>query len=57
MTKSELNYLKRLQTLNLLPLTVRRDIKVIKLINRIIMKDSIPQNWLNVFSFSKTKCN
>jgi hypothetical protein len=36
-----LNYLNRL-SLNLILLTVRRDKKVIKLINRIKMKDPIP---------------
>jgi hypothetical protein len=53
--KSDLNYLNRLEFLKLLPLTVRRDIKVVKLINRIILNDCILQNWLDIFCFSKTK--
>ncbi len=54
-SKWDLNYLNRLEFLQLSPLTVRRDIKVLKLINRIVLNDCIPQNWLNIFSFSKTK--
>ncbi len=55
MGKSDSNYLNRQEFLKLLSLTVRRDIKVVKLINRITLNDFIPQNWLNIFCFSKTK--
>src|SRR5579862_8323970 len=55
MAKCHSNYLNRIEFLKLLPLSVRRGIKVVKLNNRIILNDCIPQNRLNIFSFSKTK--
>ena len=55
MESNDYNYLDRLKCLNLVSLSVRRDVKVIKLINRIIINDNTPLNWSNILEFKRTE--
>ncbi len=51
------SYSDRLKTLSILPIQVRRELKVLKLINRILLQHNIQENWSNVFNFNKTNRN
>jgi hypothetical protein len=45
------------KNLKLLPLSVRRDLKILKLINSVVTNINIPQNWLNLFTFKRSQRN
>ena len=49
------NYIERLKYLKLLPLSVRRDVKILKIINRIILNLNIHDNWSNSFEFKSNR--
>ena len=55
--QNNLIYIDRLKCLDLLPLSTRRDMKIIKLINRIIVNENIPENWINNLVFKRTSRN
>ncbi len=57
MGKNDSNYIERLKNLKLLLLSVRRDLKILKLINSVITNINIPQNWLNLFTFKRSQRN
>ena len=48
-----LSYPERLKKLNLTPLSVRRDVKIIKFINRIITNRESPEDWIKNFEFKR----
>jgi hypothetical protein len=43
------------QILNLLPLSVRRNLKIMKLTNSVILDKNTSQNWLNLFEFKRSQ--
>ena len=57
MGQNGLNYINRLESLKLLPLCIRKDIKILRLINKIIVNENIPENWKNILVFKRTGRN
>jgi hypothetical protein len=56
--KNQLKYEERLKLLNLKSLKHRREISILKIVNKIKVKHkSIPTNWLNKLEFYSTSRN
>jgi hypothetical protein len=53
--QNDCNYIERLKILNLLPLSVRRDLKIMKLINSVILNENTPRNWLNLLELKRSQ--